>query len=149
MKAVRGWRENLWRVDLDENRFYWKIVDEKIPAVKKESLGKTGLALLPLQKLKLNTRRAVSFEREIHDFLSTTFNGYTVYSGNISGHWKDDLEKNHYGEHRAYKVALPHEDAIKAFEIFLAGLAFEMEEVCIYVEIGTDILLVYAQDLGG
>ena len=51
--------------------------------VKRESLGQLAAVLLPLEKLKLKSTRGIAFEQEIHDFLLTNFNGYTVSSGNI------------------------------------------------------------------
>ena len=111
--------------------------------VKRESLGQLAAVLLPLEKLKLKSVRGIPFEQEIHDFLLTNFNGYTVSSGNISGHWKDDRDRDHYGEHREYKVALPIRDARSSLEAFLAELAREMGEECIYAEIGSEIFLIY------
>lgn len=113
--------------------------------VKRETLGEVAVALLPLEKLKKNSPRGVAFEREIHDYLVTTFNGYTVSSGNISGHWKDDAGHDHYGEHRQYKVALCGTEHVRNFEAFLAELAAEMGEDCIYIELGREISLVYAR----
>ena len=99
--------------------------------LKRETLGQVAVVLLPIEKLKVKSPRGVPFEREIHDFLVTSFNGYTVSSGNISGHWKDDTGHDHYGEHRQYKVAVAAQEAIHCFEIFLAGIATEMQEECI------------------
>jgi hypothetical protein len=115
-----------------------------LPRVKRESLGQVAVALLPIEKLKLKSPRGISFEREIHDFLVTSFNGYTVSSGNISGHWKDDTGHDHYGEHRQYKVAVGPPESARSFEEFLAEIAAEMREECIYMEIGREIFLVYA-----
>jgi hypothetical protein len=115
-----------------------------LPAIKREPLGQLAAALLPIEKLKRKSPRGVSFEHEIHEFLVTNFNGYTVSSGNISGHWKDDTGHDHYGEHRQYKVALAAKESVRSFEVFLAELAAEMNEECIYVEIGREIFLIYA-----
>jgi hypothetical protein len=112
--------------------------------LKRETLGQVAVALLPIEKLKVKSPRGVPFEREIHDFLVTSFNGYTVSSGNISGHWKDDTGHDHYGEHRQYKVAVAEQEAIHCFEVFLSGIAVEMQEECIYIEIGREIHLIYA-----
>jgi hypothetical protein len=112
--------------------------------LKRETLGQVAVVLLPIEKLKVKSPRGAPFEREIHDFLVTSFNGYTVSSGNISGHWKDDTGHDHYGEHRQYKVAVAAQEAIHCFEVFLAGIAAEMQEECIYVEIGREIYLIYA-----
>ena len=113
------------------------------PNVKKDILGQIGAVLLPLEKLKQKSPRGRAFEQEIHDFLLTNFNGYTVSSGNISGHWKDDQQRDHYGEHREYKVALPHGESAATLEVFLAELAREMGEECIYLETSREIFLVY------
>ena len=115
-----------------------------LPGIKRESLGQVAVALLPIEKLKLKSPRGVPFEREIHDFLVTSFNGYTVSSGNISGHWKDDTGHDHYGEHRQYKVAAGLPESARSFEVFLSGIAAEMHEECIYMEVGREIFLVYA-----
>jgi len=120
-----------------------------LPTVKRESLGRVAVALLPIEKLKLKSPRGTPFEREIHDFLVTNFNGYTVSSGNISGHWKDDTGHDHYGEHRQYKVALAAEESIRSFEVFLAEIAAEMREECIYMEIGREIFLIYSTAANG
>ena len=111
--------------------------------VKRESLGQLAVALLPIEKLKRKSPRGIPFEKEIHDFLVTSFNGYTMSSGNISGHWKDDHGHDHYGEHRQYKVALPAPESVKSFEVFLAEIAAEMGEECIYMELGREIFLIY------
>jgi hypothetical protein len=119
--------------------------EKALSGIKIERLGLSALALLPIEKLKLKSPRGKTFEQEIHDFLSITFNGYTVLSGNISGHWKDDSGKDYYGEHRVYKVSLPTEDTIRGFQLFLAGMAFDMGEVSIYAEIGAEIFLIYGK----
>ena len=116
---------------------------KSLPAIKCDALGRKGTALLPLEKLKKNSPRGVSYEKEIHDFLLTNFNGYTVCSGNISGHWKDDSGKDHYGEHREYRVAIPTVEIEQFFRAYLAGLAAEIEEECIYLELGSELYLVY------
>jgi hypothetical protein len=44
-------------------------------------------------------------------------------------------------------VAVPDEESLKGLEVFLAGLAFELGEECLYMEIGTEIVLIYAQEI--
>jgi hypothetical protein len=117
------------------------------PAVKKELLGKMAVVLLPLEKLKRKSPRDQPFEQEIHEYLSTTFNGYTVSSGNISGHWKDDSGHDFYGEHREYKVALPDQIARETLELFIASIAAEMEEECVYFEYGEETWLIYRRKI--
>ncbi len=117
---------------------------QDLPSVKAELLGETGAILLPLEKLSEKSPRGVPFEREVHEFLLTNFNGYTVASGNISGHWKDETGRDHYGEHRQYKVALPNREAIHSLEVFVATLARDLGEDCIYFELAGRVYLVYA-----
>jgi hypothetical protein len=117
------------------------------PSTKRELLGNLAAALLPIEKLKLKSPRGVLFELELHDFLVTNFNGYTVSSGNISGHWKDDTGHDHYGEHRQYKVALAADEGLRSLEVFLAEIAAEMREECVYLEVGREIFLIYASQI--
>lgn len=116
-----------------------------LPPVRAERLGQTAAILLPLEKLKEPSPRGKPFEHEVHDFLLTNFTGYTVASGNISGHWSDQTGRDEYGEHRQYKVALPSRDAIRSLELFLAILAHELREQCIYFEVADSTYLIYAQ----
>jgi hypothetical protein len=118
-----------------------------LPRIRRGALGFVAAVLLPIEKLKGKSPRGLSFEQEIHDFLLTNFNGYTVSSGNISGHWKDDNGRDHYGEHREYRVALPSRAFSASLDVFLAGLAWEMGEECIYVEVASEIFLVYQREL--
>jgi hypothetical protein len=99
--------------------------------------------LLPVEKLKKPSPRGIPFEKEIHDFLVTSHNGYTVSSGSFSGHWKDDSGHDHYGEHRQYNVAITGSESSATLEIFLADLAREIGEECIYLEVGREIFLIY------
>jgi hypothetical protein len=114
---------------------------------RREYLGAMGLVLLPLQKLKNESPRGTKFELEVHDFLVENFNGYTVASGNISGHWKDSEGNDFYGEHREYRVALPESEAIQSLESYIAILAREMAEECIYFELAGQTSLIYASAL--
>lgn len=115
------------------------------PKTKQERLGPIAAVLLPIEKLKDTSPHGRPYEREIHDYLVGHFNGYTVSSGNISGHWKDDSGRDHYGEHREYKVALPNKESATELQDYLAQLASEMGEECIYAEFGAEIFLIYSR----
>ena len=111
----------------------------------RELMGPVAAMLLPIEKLKQPSPRGVPFEKEVHEFLSTNLNGYTVTSGSISGYWKDNHGHEIYGEHREYRVALPpSKTARQTVELFLGTLAHEMSETCIYLEIGGEATLIYA-----
>ena len=108
-------------------------------------MGSVAAMLLPIEKLKQPSPRGVPFEKEAHEFLATNFNGYTVTSGSISGYWKDNHGHEIYGEHREYRVALPpSKTARQTLELFLGTLAHDMDEVCIYLEVGGEATLIYA-----
>jgi hypothetical protein len=119
---------------------------ENLPRVKAVRLGKIAVVLLPIEKLKQRSPRDLPFEQEFHEFLFTNFSGYTVASGNISGHWSDDSGRDHYGEHRQYTVAVAAVEAIRVLEVFLATLAREMGEQCIYLEFGQEAFLIDAAE---
>jgi hypothetical protein len=102
-----------------------------------------AVVLLPAEKIKIASPRGIPFEKEIHVFLLENFNGYTVASGNISGHWKNDAGRDEYGEHREYKVALPAIASTRQLEDFLGNLSAEMGEKCIYAEIGAEVFFIY------
>ena len=126
------------------NAAAWKRSSNHDP-VKRELLGSVAAILLPIEKLKQPSPRGVPFEQEIHEFLFTNLNGYTVASGNISGHWKDHDGRDYYGEHREYRVALPPSPTAQhTLELFLATLAREMRESCIYLEHAGQSYLIYA-----
>lgn len=134
-RRPRGWRSRF--PDVSERP------PKPLPRVRREGLGLAVRALLPTEKLKWRSARGPSYERELHDFLLTNFNGYTVSSGCISGHWADPSGNDEYGEHREYCVAIPSGEGIEALEVFLSTLAEELEEECILLEAGAEIRLVY------
>jgi hypothetical protein len=112
----------------------------------REAMGSVVSMLLPIEKLKTPSPRGVPFEQEIHDYLSTNLRGYTVASGNISGHWRDRDGHDHYGEHREYKVAMPTvKTGIQNLQYFIATLAHDMQETCIYVEWRGEAYLIYGR----
>ena len=63
-----------------------------------------------------------------------------------TGSWKDDAGRESYGEHKEYKVGLRTPDKLPELKRFLARLAREMEEECIYLEAGREASFVYAED---
>jgi len=113
--------------------------------VKKELLGEMVVILLPSLKLQAESPRGKTFQQEIHEYLVANFNGYTVAAGGISGYWKEGQSRECYGEHREYKVAVSEESKREALGQFLATLAGEMGEGCLYLETGKQAWLVYAK----
>jgi hypothetical protein len=110
-------------------------------------LGTTGFFLLPAEELVKISPRGRPFEREVHDFLLTNYNGYTFSTGENYGHWQDALGRDELGQHREYRVALPTAEARRQLELFLASLAHDLGEDCIYTEIGSEAWLINAQSL--
>lgn len=114
--------------------------------VKKISLGRMAVFLIPSMKLEMDDGTGRTFRDVIHAFLLERYAAYTVQAGNIAGHWKDSSGKPVYDEHRLYKVAFAGKERIPALEAFLAKLARLMREDCIYFETGEDSWLIYAEE---
>ncbi|MBU0624726.1 hypothetical protein KKF05_00075 [Patescibacteria group bacterium] len=112
-----------------------------------ESLGKRALFLIPSVKVygkKYSKSGAVA--TKIHNFLSQTFGGYTCASGNIYGYFMGVDDPFAYDEHREFRVAFTDnktETKLTKLQEFLAELATDIGEECIYLEVGGEALLVY------
>jgi hypothetical protein len=111
---------------------------------REECAGKIAAFLVPSLKLKQRSASGPALEEKIHRFLLRRFDGYTATAGNIFGFWKDERGKVSYGEHKEYKVALKDEKRIAILKRFLAKIASEMGEECIYLESGKEVVFVYA-----
>jgi hypothetical protein len=112
--------------------------------IREECAGKVAAFLVPSLKLKDRARSGVSLEEKIHRFLLRHFDGYTATAGNIFGYWKDDRGEVSYGEHKEHKVALKNDRRLAVLRRFLAEIAAEMNEKCIYLESGKEASFVYA-----
>lgn len=111
---------------------------------KKVSLGRMAVFLLPSLKLKSRDKNGITIEEKIHQFLLAHFSGYTASSGTIFGFWKEGNKKRElYGEHKEYKVSFVGKERIPILENFLARIARETGEQCIYLETGEDAWLIY------
>ncbi len=102
-----------------------------------KKLGAMANFLLP--SLKLRERK---LHKEVENFLLEEFDGFTVTSGMISGYWKDAEGNPTYGEHNEYKVAI--REKAETLKSYLARLAFELDEECIYLEVGRESSFIYA-----
>jgi hypothetical protein len=116
------------------------------PGYRRESLGQMAVFLLPSLKLKQRGLDGLAVEDQIHRFLIGNFAGYTVETGNILGFWKDGQGREHYGEHRLFRVAFAGKDRIPVLEAFLARVATDIGEQSIYLETGEDAWLIYPDD---
>ncbi|MEO6760301.1 MAG: hypothetical protein ABIO24_12660 [Saprospiraceae bacterium] len=101
---------------------------------------------MPSLKLKEPSLDGASVEYRLHAFLMDTFGGYTAQAGNILGYWRDENGHDTYGEHREFSVASPDEPTIPLLEDFLARMAVELHEDCIYVRNGSLAVLLYPRD---
>lgn len=108
-----------------------------------ESLGRMAAFLVPSVKLQQQTNRGKTFEQVIREFLISRYGGYTQTAGSISGYWRDQAGALHYGEHREFKVGFLGKDRIPELKEFLARIASEMKEQCMYLETGEDAMLVF------
>jgi len=108
-----------------------------------ESLGRMAIFLLPSVKLMQQSSPGATFEEVIRGFLLSRYGGFTQTAGSISGFWRDQAGIEHYGEHREFKVGFVGKERIPELQEFLARIAGEMGEQCVYLETGEDAMLIF------
>lgn len=108
---------------------------------KLQSLGRMAVFYIPSKKA-----REKNCDTEIRDFLLKEFGACTATLGNFCGWWKsDESGEMHYDEHIEFKVAFVGKERIPILASFLAKVAKELNEECIYLETGEDAWLVYPE----
>jgi hypothetical protein len=113
---------------------------------REHNLGTSVAFLLPSLKLKEPAPDGLPVEHRLHTFLMDNFGGYTAQAGNIFGYWRDDTGRDSYGEHREFSVASPDAAKLPMLKEFLAGMARDLKEECIYLRIGQAAALLYPSD---
>jgi hypothetical protein len=68
-----------------------------------------------------------------------------IQPSNIFGYWRSQAGKDSYGEHREFSVAFANGSKVGLLKDFLARLARELHEECIYLRIGDETSLIYPQ----
>jgi hypothetical protein len=111
---------------------------------REQPIGKIAVFLVPSLKLKRRSQSGQPLEERIHRFLLRRFGGYTAAAGNIFGYWKDERGRQLYGEHKEYKVGLLNDGKIPHLKRFLAELAADLSEECLYLEAGKEASFIYA-----
>jgi hypothetical protein len=71
------------------------------------------------------------------------FGGYTAQAGNIFGYWREETDRDSYGEHREFRVAVSDGSRIPLLKEFLAGMARDLDEECVYFRTGETASLIY------
>jgi len=107
------------------------------------SLGRMAVFLLPSLKLKRTMKDGWTVEERIGKHLIDEYGGYTSSAGNTFGYWKDEAGEVGYSEHRVFTVSFEGKERIASLEQFLAEIAVELGEKCIYLETGEDSWLIY------
>ena len=110
---------------------------------REQSLGTAVVFLLPSLKLKEPSLAGPSIENRLHTFLMDHFGGYTAQAGNIFGYWRDARGRDSYGEHREFSVAFVEESKLPVLKAFVARMAHELAEECIYMRAGQAASLIY------
>ena len=73
------------------------------------------------------------------------FGGYTAQAGNIFGYWRSEAGVDSYGEHREFSVAFANDSKVQLLKDFLATLARDLGEECVYLRMGDETSLIYPQ----
>src|SRR3984885_15060804 len=109
---------------------------------REQSLGTAVVFLLPSLKLKEPSLSGPSVENRLHAFLMDHFGGYTAQAGNIFGYWRSEGAPDSYGEHREFSVAFTDDTKAVLLKSFLATLARDLYEECIYLRVGDETSLI-------
>jgi len=109
---------------------------------RERNLGTSSSFLLPSLKLKEPALNGLSLEGRLHNFLMDNFGGYTAQAGNIFGYWREQ-DRDSYGEHREFTVAVQAQSQIPVLKDFLAEMAHDLKEECIYFRTGEFASLIY------
>src|SRR5207237_10602547 len=115
---------------------------------RERSLGIAVVFLLPSLKLKEPSLNGPSIENRLHTFLMDHFGGYTAQAGNIFGYWRED-SRDSYGEHREFSVAAQDLAQIPKLKEFLAEMACDLEEECMYFRVNGTASLIYPNNPTG
>jgi hypothetical protein len=119
--------------------------DETTMTFREQQLGVQAVFLLPSLKLKEPAPDGVSNETRLHVFLMDHFGGYTAQAGNIFGYWRSEGAADSYGEHREFSVAFKDDTKTTLLKSFLASLARDLDEDCIYLRVAGKTSLIYPQ----
>jgi hypothetical protein len=110
---------------------------------RERNLGSSVVFLLPSLKLKEPSIKEPSIEHRLHVFLMENFGGYTAHAGNIFGYWRGESGRDSYGEHREFSVAVMDASRLTVLKKFLAGIARDLDEECIYFRTAETASLIY------
>jgi hypothetical protein len=110
---------------------------------REQSLGTAVIFLLPSLKLKEPSPEGLTVEFRLHAFLMEHFGGYTAQAGNIFGYWRDSAGRDSYGEHREFSVASVEDSKLPLLKSFVAQMAKELGEECIYLRAGRQASLIF------
>jgi hypothetical protein len=111
---------------------------------RERGLGISISFLLPSLKLKEPSQNGPSVENRLHSFLMDNFGGYTAQAGNIFGYWRENGSDS-YGEHREFTVASLETSQLPTLKEFLARMARDLHEECIYFRAGETASLIYPE----
>jgi hypothetical protein len=96
-----------------------------------EVIGTIVQVLLPSIKMKSREKGRV-LERDFHRFLVSSFGGYTVASGSITGYWIGSSRKEECNEHREYQIAISSTADFEKLTNYLSTLADQIREETIF-----------------
>jgi hypothetical protein len=121
-----------------------KTVPAIAPLAHWKPIGIVVQVLLPSIKMKSHSRRGIPFERQFHDFLLSSFGGYTVTSGNITGYWLGSSIGEECNEHREYQIAIARPEHLVKLGDYLGRLARELNERTIFCTMHGEAFLISA-----
>lgn len=107
-----------------------------------KTLGRKAVFLLPSLKLRFRLAQGGTVEDVVHRYLLDDFSGYTTSTVAIASFSRDARGREHQGEYRSFTVAFADAKQLRDLAGFLAGIAHQLEEPSIYIEIADDVCLI-------
>ncbi len=108
-----------------------------------ENLGRPGIFLLPVWKLRAYRIKNTIVEKHLHRFLIDQFGAYTSSTIPSFGVWKNTKKAIVSDECRQYEVSFQGKERIPLLAGKLAEIARIIGEDCVYLKAGQYSCLVY------
>jgi hypothetical protein len=106
-----------------------------------EYIGQMAVFYLPTTKVSMVSKK-------MHEFFLSRYNAYTSEASDIRGFWRKDHASPVFDDHNVkYVVSFDGRERIDSFIDFLSGICREIDEECIYLNMGMKSYLVYPEKL--
>lgn len=114
------------------------------PSYRIVDIGRTASFLIPVTKIYLPSKEpGKTVEALLQEFLRTKFGGFHVSQMPSTGFWVNAKKQMFFDNCLNYSVSFPGKERIPELFVFLADLARQMNEECLFVSAGQYDALLY------